>query len=61
MSYWLSRDSLGVCQDQIYLWGEEPSALYEFCADNFKQITGIYLKPGELRKIKSINIELEEK
>jgi len=31
-----------------------------FCQDGFEKITGIKLAPGEIRKVKSIKIELEE-
>ena len=35
-------------------------AFVTMCSKNFESITGIHLKPGELRRIKSITIELEE-
>ena len=31
-----------------------------YCPKVFKRLTGIKLKPGELRKVKSIDIKLEE-
>jgi len=38
----------------------DESWIYSFCADTFEEITGIKLAPGEIRKVKSITIELEE-
>ena len=66
---WLSRDKGISFMDDIYLWNKKPNfngtsyygtALYAFCLREFKKITGIYLKSGECRKIKSIKIELED-
>ena len=31
-----------------------------FCPKEFEEITGIKLKPGEIRRVKSITIDLEE-
>ena len=37
-----------------------PSLLKLFCRREFEEITGIKLKPGEIRRVKSITIDLEE-
>jgi len=34
--------------------------LYDFCPAKFKRITGISLKPGEVREVRSLKIELVE-
>ncbi len=33
--------------------------LFRFCPEPFEKVTGIKIKPGEIRKVKSIKIELE--
>ena len=44
-------------------WGFHESNhvhLASFCPDPFEEITGIKLKPGEIHRVKSITIALEE-
>ena len=36
------------------------SCLKFFCPEPFEKYTGIVLKPGEIRRVKSITIDLEE-
>ena len=68
MNYYLSRDRDGICFwrdkpqfiNSVYYKRKERNFVYGFCRKDFEEITGIHLKPGELRKIKSIKIKLEE-
>ena len=74
MDYYLSRDKIE-SWETIHLWNHKPEFIdgayhiyknrvfkfcYGFCRKDFEKITGIHLKPGELRKVKSIKIKLEE-
>lgn len=67
---WISRDSLCGESEDYELWRKKPPSfdgevygpeqpLTDFCPEDFEKFTNIKLKPGELRKIKSIKIELE--
>ena len=47
---WTPSEGFDVCAGD-YLIG--------FCAEPFEAFTGIKLKPGEIRRVKSITIELE--
>jgi len=63
---WLRRDSRG--WDRVHLFKSinkpkrwnSPGGLYAFCSSTFERITGISLKPGEVVRVESINIELEK-
>ncbi len=71
MAYWLTRDGKeGIC-GLPQLWGRKPSksgrgAKTEYWGGSVKLYGSIIksvpaLKPGEIRKVKSINILLEER
>ena len=72
MSYYLSRDK-NESWEYIDFWDHKPEFIdgayhiygnnklcYSFCRKDFEKITGIHLKPGELRKIEYIKIKLED-
>ncbi len=68
MTYWLTRDKDK--DSDIEFWNKEPKLykgryigknkgfVYYFCPAIFKSVTSVFLKPGEIRKVKSIKIEL---
>ncbi len=68
---WLARDKDSYNSDWITMYEKKPEwnneyqkygsdEIHVFWYKDFKSITGITLKPGECRKIKSIKIELEK-
>jgi len=60
---WLQRSYFG---GTVYLYNSVNAPndtsgrglLYDFCPAKFKHLTGISLKPGDVREVKSIKIEL---
>jgi len=48
------------CKPQLLVTVVDTDILSNFCRFDFEKITGIKLAPGEIRKVKSIKIELEE-
>ncbi len=68
---WLARDKGIYKSDWICMYDGKPKwndecdeyyddGMHKFRYKDFRNITGITLKPGECRKIKSIKIELEK-
>ena len=75
MAYWLTRDEGGSTAVELWrgkpradkdLFGDgiygapNASSLSYFCPAELKKVTGITLKSGEIRRVKSINIVLED-
>ena len=72
MAYWLTRDEWNDARGTIWDGKPKRSNGKEFQhsktafpegslgVDFLEEVSGVFLKPGEIRKVKSINITLEK-